>query len=114
MDPVYGFGVSAHSFDGCDRYSNDRDTVGYVTKINTHGRAEVMREPASYAAESAFLGLRLNEGIDIDRHQSISGVDLTSRIAVLRSSGLVEEVDGRLRLTRRGMLFSNEVFAEFV
>ena len=114
MDPVYGFGVSAHSFDGRERYANDRDTAGYVTKISSQGSAEVFRETPNYASESAFLGLRLSEGIDIALHQSIFDVDLASKIAALRSHGLVEESGGRLCLTRRGMLFSNEVFAEFV
>ncbi len=114
MDPVFGFGVSAHSFDGRERYANGRDTGGYVTKIYSHGSAEVFREIADYASESAFLGLRLNEGIEIDLLRSILNVDLTSKIALLSSNGLVEEADGRLCLTRRGMLFSNEVFAEFV
>lgn len=114
MEPVYGFGVSAHSFDGRERYANDRDTASYVTNISSHGSAEEFRETPNYASESAFLGLRLAEGIDIDLHQSIFAVDLTSKISILRSNGLVEESDGRLCLTRRGMLFSNEVFAEFV
>ena len=114
MESVYGFGVSAHSFDGRERYANERDTATYVTKINGKVSAEVYRETPNYASETAFLGLRLNNGIDIDLHQSIFAVDLASQIDSLTSNGLVEMIDGRLRLTRRGMLFSNEVFAEFV
>lgn len=114
MDAVYGFGVSAHSFDGRERYANERDMAAYETRIDSYGRADVSRETPNYASESVFLGLRLNEGVDIDLHQSIFAVDLTSKLAALSDAGLVELVDGRLRLTRRGMLFSNEVFAEFV
>lgn len=114
MKAVYGFGVSAHSFDGRERYANERDTAAYVTKINARGHAEVYRETPNYASETAFLGLRLNNGIDVELHQSIFAVNLASQIDSLTSNGLVEMIDGRLRLTRRGMLFSNEVFAEFV
>ncbi len=114
MEPVYGFGVSAHSFDGRERYANDRDTSSYVTKVSSCGDAQVVRETPNYASESAFLGLRLSEGIDIDLHQSIFNVDLTEKVSALASNGLVEVREGRVRLTRRGMLFSNEVFAEFV
>jgi len=32
----------------------------------------------------------------------------------LRDSGLVEIADDRIKLTRKGKLFSNEVFAVFV
>ena len=114
LDPVYGFGVSAHSFDGRERYANDRDTAVYVDGINSYGRAEVYREAIDQASESVFLGLRLNDGIDMEAHQRRFGIDISDKVAALVWNGLVETQGGRLRLTRRGMLFSNEVFAEFV
>lgn len=114
MDPVYGFGVSAHSFDGTERYSNDRDTAAYVEKMSSFDSAEVYREPIDTASEAIFLGLRLNEGIDIDQHDVGSGKGFRDKVSELESDGLVEVTDGRVRLTRRGMLFSNDVFAEFV
>jgi oxygen-independent coproporphyrinogen-3 oxidase len=114
MDAVCGFGVSAHSFDGSERYANDRDTAAYVEKIDRDGGAEVYRESIDNASEAVFLGLRLNEGIDVNAHLSRFGVDLTEKFAALESNGLVEIENGRVRLTCRGMLFSNEVFTEFV
>jgi oxygen-independent coproporphyrinogen III oxidase len=33
LEPVFGFGVSAHSFDGRERYANERDTAKYVEMI---------------------------------------------------------------------------------
>ncbi|MEO5858395.1 MAG: radical SAM family heme chaperone HemW [Pyrinomonadaceae bacterium] len=114
MDPVYGFGVSAHSFDGSQRYANDRDTNSYVDRIERTGVSEVYREAIDPASESVFLGLRLNEGIDLKEHRMKFGVDLTVKMAALESNGLVEINDGRVSLTRNGMLFSNEVFAVFV
>src|SRR6185369_8342428 len=44
LAPVYGFGVSAHSFDGYQRYSNERDTQKYVETIEGFLTAEVARE----------------------------------------------------------------------
>lgn len=114
LDPVYGFGVSAHSFDGIERYANERDTAKYVKLIETGDRAEVFRETSKAASESIFLGLRLNEGIIITDHEERYGVDLAKKAGSLADAGLIEIADGRLRLTRKGMLFSNEVFAEFV
>src|SRR5690606_30977955 len=49
MEPVFGFGVSAHSFDGRERYANERDTAKYVELIETVGTAEVMREEIDLA-----------------------------------------------------------------
>lgn len=114
LEPVYGFGVSAHSFDGRERYANERDTAKYVRLIEEKSFAEVFRETVNIGSETAFLGLRLNEGIDIETYKSRFGVDPSRKSAELTERGLVETADGRLRLTRKGMLFSNEVFAEFV
>jgi oxygen-independent coproporphyrinogen-3 oxidase len=114
LEPVYGFGVSAHSFDGFQRYSNERDTAKYVERVEDRGRAEVYRESIDCASEFAFLGLRLNEGIDLADYEQRFGVDLRERIANVERNGLVEIVEARLRLNRKGMLFSNEVFAELI
>lgn len=114
LDPVYGFGVSAHSFDGRERYANECDTAKYVSLIEEEGSAEVFREIVNIGSETAFLGLRLNEGVDIEAYERRFGVELSLKSSELIQRGLVETADGRLRLTRKGMLFSNEVFAEFV
>ena len=118
LDPVYGFGVSAHSFDGLERYANERDTAAYVRLTEKLGTAEVMREEIDTASEFAFLGLRLNEGIDLADYRRRFGHDLESKyqeeIKRLTESALLELSSGRLRLTGKGMLFSNEVFEVFV
>lgn len=118
LDPVFGFGVSAHSFDREQRYANERNTLSYVARINKDGSAEVMRESVNVASEFLFLGLRLNEGIDLGEYQTRFGVDVVEKYAgeILRlmDAGLIDICDDRLWLTRKGMLFSNEVFAVFV
>lgn len=114
LEPVFGYGVSAHSFDGFQRYANERDTAKYVERIEGPGGAEVFRERIDKASEFAFLGLRLNKGLDIEDYRARFRVDLKDKIDNIQDNGLVEIVEGRLKLTRKGMLFSNEVFAEFV
>ena len=118
LDPVFGFGVSAHSFDGEQRYANERDTSKYVTSIEDSGKAEVMRENIDAASEFLFLGLRLTMGVCLREYKARFGVDVTEKYADeldrLKDAGLIEFDVGSLRLTRNGMLFSNEVFAVFV
>lgn len=118
LDAVFGFGVSAHSFDGHERYANERDTAAYVNLIEKLGSAEDYREQTDVASEFAFLGLRLNRGIDLADYKKCFGHDLRERYAEdlerLTDAGLIELENGTLRLTRRGMLYSNEVFAIFV
>lgn len=114
LEPVYGFGVSAHSFDGRERYANERDTTKYVEMIENTGSAEVSRETIDAASEFVFLGLRLKDGIDLADYHDRFGVSLSDKIEDISNKELVELVEGRLRLTPKGMLFSNEVFSEFV
>jgi len=118
LEPVFGFGVSAHSFDGCQRYSNERDTAKYIDRIEKTGSAEVTREQIDAASEFAFLGLRTENGIRLSEFERRYGFDLTekfkSELGRFKDADLVETQDDWLRLTRKGKLFSNEVFAAFV
>jgi oxygen-independent coproporphyrinogen-3 oxidase len=118
LDPVYGFGVSAHSFDGFQRYANERDTAKYVERMENYSVAEVSRERIDAASEFIFLGLRLREGIDLEKYGERFGLRLEekyqSELAEATAAGLLQIEEGRLMLTRRGMLFSNDVFSIFV
>ncbi|MBP7415507.1 MAG: radical SAM family heme chaperone HemW [Pyrinomonadaceae bacterium] len=118
LDPVFGFGVSAHSFDGRERYANERDTAKYVELIEQQTSAETNRESIDIASEYVFLGLRLEEGIDRSQYTERFGEDLIgkyqSEIERLLDSDLIEINNNRIKLTRKGKLFSNEVFAVFV
>ena len=68
--------------------------------------------------ESFFLGLRLNRGVDL----AVLGAEFTAdAIAAYESmidecvqDGLLEKQGTRVRLTGRGRLLSNEVFARFL
>lgn len=118
LEPVYGFGVSAHSFDGSHRYSNERDTAEYVERIEDSLAAEASREKIDVASEFVFLGLRMEKGIDLAGYESRFMIDLTVRyrsdLDRMLEDGLIEIREGRLKLTRKGKLFSNEVFAVFI
>ncbi len=114
LEPVYGFGVSAHSFDGIERYANERNTAKYVELIENTVTAEITRESVNISSETAFLGLRLTDGIEIDKYEARFDIDLSKKTTEIADQGLVEAINGRLRLTRKGMLFSNEVFREFI
>jgi oxygen-independent coproporphyrinogen III oxidase len=118
LNPVFGFGVSAHSFDGRERYSNERETSEYIGQIESRGVAEIFREEIDEASEYIFLGLRLSDGIALSEFEARFSFDPLRRyrneIEDRTLSGLIEVNNGQLRLTRKGMLFSNEVFADFI
>ncbi len=118
LEPVFGFGVSAHSFDGRQRYANERDTAKYVEMIELDRTAEVMREDTDIASEFVFLGLRLENGIDLGSFENRFGHSLIEKhredLDGLVTAGLVDVSAATLRLTLKGKLYSNEVFAVFV
>ncbi len=68
--------------------------------------------------ESFFLGLRLNRGVDLENLRAEFGAErLTecdSAIAECERERLLEKCGTRVRLTARGRLLSNEVFARFL
>lgn len=118
LDPVYGFGVSAHSFDGVSRYANESDTAKYVEMIEKKDSAEIYREKIDLASEFVFLGLRLEQGIDLETYRKRFGLDLREKYAEdlrrLEDFELTQITENRLRLTDKGKLYSNEVFSIFV
>ncbi|HEU4934254.1 MAG TPA: radical SAM family heme chaperone HemW [Pyrinomonadaceae bacterium] len=121
-EPYYGFGCSAHSYDGAvRRWSNHRDVLKYVTVIE-HGESPVVDEQqlsqTDMRAEAVFLGMRLMQGVDLRAFRESFGVDLRDEHAEdldrFCKAGLLELDGDLIRLTRTGALLSNEVFAAFV
>jgi oxygen-independent coproporphyrinogen-3 oxidase len=117
-EPVLAFGVSAHSFDGKRRWANERDTNAYVSLIEKNESPVVYTEEIDLASEFVFLGLRMMRGVGLAEVKKRFGINLLSKFSAdlerLTSLGLIEIAGNRLRLTSRGALFSNEVFACFV
>ena len=120
--PYYGFGCSAHSYDGKNRrWSNERDVARYVDLIELRRKAVVERVELTLdevRAEAVFLGMRMMRGVSVERYQKLFGIDLReshqTELARFREAGLIEFDGDLLRLTRSGALLSNEVFATFV
>ncbi len=117
--PYYGFGCSAHSYDGARRrWANEREVAKYVELIETEqstvGELTDLKEEDA-RSESIFLGLRLMRGLDLEDYRSRFGADLREQYDTelnrLCEAGLIEIDHELLRLTTRGALLSNEVFA---
>jgi putative oxygen-independent coproporphyrinogen III oxidase len=111
MEPYTGFGSDAHSFDGRERRENVESAQEYVTRMQEGATAVVNITPSNRDEERMFTGLRLAEGIslssdDWQRHRK--------PIERFIEAGLLERGGEKLRLTRRGVLLSNEVFQEFL
>jgi len=121
--PYFGFGCSAHSFDGGRaRWSNERDALSYVRLIEEKGRAVVTRDELDErvaSSEALFLGLRLlGRGVNLaehrERYRRDVRADFAEDLARFGEAGLIEMRGDTLRLTPAGALLSNEVFSAFV
>ena len=116
-----GCGPAAFSHAGGERFENVPSLHAYCARLAA-GRSPVhYRErlaPEARARELLVTGLRRTEGWDLMRFRTLTGCDALSlggeAMARLLADGLLEKVDGRLRLTRRAMLISDGVFADLI
>jgi len=117
-EPYLGFGAGAHSWFGGRRFVNLSLPQDYIRAIEAgqHPVAETeVIEPPLEMAETVILGLRLvEEGMEKARFWARFGRSIESVygpvLAELEALGLVQVNARRVRLTRRGLLLSNEVF----
>ena len=111
LEPYVGFGADAHSFDGVQRAQNVESADEYVARWKSGQHPQVGSVSAQKSEEKFFVGLRLSEGVHPHPDEWQRWNEPIERFV---ASGLLESDGGRLRLTDRGVLLSNEVFAEFV
>jgi oxygen-independent coproporphyrinogen-3 oxidase len=116
-----GFGCGAHSTRAGVRWKNLSATDDYIGRVSAGQSAavDVRRLTADeQLGDALFTGLRLNAGIDVREIGARYGVDVLRRyggeLDRFIDAGLLVTADGRLRLTRRGMLLAHEVMAVFV
>ncbi|MGE0104040.1 MAG: radical SAM family heme chaperone HemW [Blastocatellales bacterium] len=119
--PYHAFGVSAAGYDGRLRWSNTRNIHEYLELIESGKSVVVETVPLDdddRLSEAIFLKLRLKSGVDLEAERRRFGVDILARfrdeIDRLSEAGLIE-LDGEImKISRRGLVLANEVFAEFV
>ncbi|MCD4685473.1 MAG: radical SAM family heme chaperone HemW [Anaerolineae bacterium] len=130
--PYLGFGAGAHGYAAHTRYANTNHPADYIARFNA--QQTPLPFPISAAAndvihldqqdvvsETLIMGLRLvQEGITGEAYKARFGHDLFTRygpqIKQLCAHGLLEHDPAaqRVRLTPRGRLLANRVFAEFI
>lgn len=116
-----GIGPAAHSYLNGERFANESTIEGYAGRLSQGNLPVVARENGTVRnemAETMFLGLRLLKGVELGAFYRRFGRRAEDfyrvEIASLREAGLLEVVDGYLRLTAKGLPVGNEVFKEFV
>ena len=114
-------GCGAHSYDTRARWVNILKTESYIAAIEKSGEAIAERHELSAedrAAEALFMQLRLNEGVALQTFRDEYGMDVLARfgdeLPRLDAAGLLQIRDGRIMLTDKGRLLSNEVFVSLI
>ncbi len=129
--PYLGFGAGAHGYAAHTRYANIKQPASYIERIRE--QKDTREFPLSAAVESSYIvdqdtemsetvimGLRLTkEGVSehdfFQRFQRPLSKVYSEQLERLMKWRLLEYTPaGRYRLTRRGRLLGNRVFAEFV
>ena len=116
-----GFGLGAASLWGNKRFSNTADMEEYLKNSAFPERIRLMEPVLSREDEMAefmFLGLRMTEGVSEAAFRQEFGVEMREIYGeVLKKYTdieLLEEKDGRIFLTRKGIHVSNSVMSDFL
>jgi len=125
--PVLGFGVAAHSFDGRRRSANTGMLTEYLRRTRASESTTATVEESDGGSdplrrkETLMLGLRLARGVLSSSFEEIRcslPAAEASRMRDAFEGGLLEVAgegdEERVRLTRKGVLLSNEVFVLFL
>jgi oxygen-independent coproporphyrinogen-3 oxidase len=115
-----GIGPGAHGrpiIDGIRHAtSTERSPEGWLASVEADGHGIVEREPlhfAEQADEALLMGLRIREGITLDRLSTLGGGVRPARVVIesLSDLGLIDVTEGgqRIAATARGRFVLNEV-----
>lgn len=119
-----GFGAGAHSFLRAPaygvRWKNADDLEHYRDTLAAElpGEEQTVLSRTDAMAEYFFLGLRLLDGVREEEFVREFGDTVNNvygrEVERLCSAGLLMRDGGRLKLTRRGAILANRVFASFL
>jgi putative oxygen-independent coproporphyrinogen III oxidase len=120
-EEYYGLGTGAHGYVRKRRHANIKGVKEYIQRLQDNQLPiqesyQVIREEEM--ENFMILGLRLMEGVSREKFASLYGIELERAfgqvLTPLMNKGLLERSGDRYRLTEKGLIFGNEVFADFI
>ncbi|MEG0692097.1 MAG: radical SAM family heme chaperone HemW [Oscillospiraceae bacterium] len=109
-EEYFGFGASAHSFVGNRRYYNENSVQNYI--VAKGADSITTDENAGGIDEYVMLGLRLSEGIHLDKIKNDSSVNFKGFMLAAKrfcDCGYAQIADEKLSLSKAGYLLSNQI-----
>lgn len=117
----YGLGAGAHGYIGTQRHANVRGITPYLESLEQNRLPIASIHEVSQEEEQEnfmILGLRLMEGIERSEFQRRYGAAVEEvykeEIEKLEQQEFIKVTENRIFLTERGLLYGNNVFAEFI
>jgi oxygen-independent coproporphyrinogen-3 oxidase len=119
--PYFGFGAGAHGYVAGNRHANVRGIREYIEQIAANKRPVLHEDPVPLREQMEnffILGLRLRDGVNVKQFQAEYGQSAEKVFGdVLKNltDKKMLSVNGDiLHLTEQGLLFGNDVFAQFL
>lgn len=120
--PYKGFGIGSSSFDGKSRFTNHKNLPDYLAlyknrSIIVYDTKEALTDQQALL-EHLMLGLRQRNGVGLHSMVYLLNEDQKVRfftqVQELIKASLLEEINGNIRLTIRGMILENEVVISLI
>ncbi|MGE7826160.1 radical SAM family heme chaperone HemW [Paenibacillus sp. NPDC093718] len=119
-EDYYGLGAGAHGYIGRQRHVNIKGVNPYNEAANKGlprlDSFEVSREEAM--EDFLMVGLRVLDGVSRSRFRQQFGISMEEVFAgplnKMVGAGLLDSTDDGYKLSSKGILFGNDVFAEFI
>ena len=118
--PYLGCGPSAHSFNRYEREWNIASLNKYLNGIESGERAyeaEILDTTTRYN-ECIITSIRTNQGLSLTKLKEEFGTELwqycLSMAAPSIKNGMLEEREGNLRLTRKGIFISDSIMSDLL
>ncbi len=117
--PYKAFGLGACSFDGTQRFQNEKNLMKYMEGVANKKDVIAFSEsltPDQIHLERLMLSLRRKKGVSwndlfeympSNKHERVKQV-----VSRLKSQKMLSEMDGSLMLTTAGMVVENEIIAQ--
>lgn len=118
----YGLGAGAHGYINSMRYENERGIIPYSHKLLKENTLPIIEKfnisTEEKQEDMLMLGLRMIDGVKFSDYQYLFKEDITVRyskqIDNLIKNGLLTADDKGIKLSKKGLIYGNDVFAEFI